>query len=175
MGRLKGVGRKAKGKLKLPTTGLFGGSMCPRSASHKPMQTILEGLRDVSLTQGWISDPYLPYGALHGPHWPRRDFTWLENRTIVVSNGRFVKRVIVACTIQWKRRTSPGTKLSKPLHFFRKTCSEAEQFFLKILVLNRNFHRNKISVTPVTCANNRSIPQEHFGKIRRVKLWRIVV
>ena len=26
--------------------------MCPRSASHKPMQTNLEGLRDASLTQG---------------------------------------------------------------------------------------------------------------------------
>ena len=43
--------RAARGGLQL-STGLFGGSMCLRSAiySHKPMQTSLEGLRDVCVT-----------------------------------------------------------------------------------------------------------------------------
>ena len=37
-------------------------------------QTSLDGLRDVS---GWISDSYLPSGALHEPHCPSHDFTCL--------------------------------------------------------------------------------------------------
>ena len=55
-------------------TGLFGVAMSPRSASHKPRHD-WRALRDVSPTQGWISDPYLPSSALHGSHCLSRDFT----------------------------------------------------------------------------------------------------
>ena len=48
--------------------------MSPRSASHRPRHD-WRALRDVSPTQGWISDPYLPSSALHGSHCLSRDFT----------------------------------------------------------------------------------------------------
>ena len=55
--------------------GLFGVSMSPRSVSHRPRQD-WRSLRDVSPTQGRISDLYLPSSALHGPHCLSRGFTW---------------------------------------------------------------------------------------------------
>ena len=48
--------------------------MSPRSASHGPRHD-WRALREVSPTQGWISDPYLPSSALHGSHCLSRDFT----------------------------------------------------------------------------------------------------
>ena len=48
--------------------------MCPRSAIHRPRHD-WRALREVSPTQGWISDPYLPSSALHGSHCLSRDFT----------------------------------------------------------------------------------------------------
>ena len=48
--------------------------MSPRSASHRPRHD-WKALRDVSPTQGWISDPHLPSSALHGSHCLSRDFT----------------------------------------------------------------------------------------------------
>ena len=42
----------------------------------------IEGLRDVSLTQGQISDLYLPASALHGPHCLSHDFTWSGKPTL---------------------------------------------------------------------------------------------
>ena len=53
--------------------GLFRVAVSPRSTSYKP----IEGLRDISLTLGPISDPYFPSSTLHGPHCLNRDFTWL--------------------------------------------------------------------------------------------------
>ena len=47
----------------------------PRSASHSHRP--IEGLTDVSLTQGLISDPYLPSSTLHGPCCLSCDFTCL--------------------------------------------------------------------------------------------------
>ena len=58
-------------------TGPFGVAMSPRSASHRPRHD-WSALRDVSPTQGWISDPYLPSSALHGSHCLSRDFTRSE-------------------------------------------------------------------------------------------------
>ena len=55
-------------------TGLFGVAMSPRSPSHRPRHD-WRALRDISPTQGWISDPYLPSSALHGSHCLSRDFT----------------------------------------------------------------------------------------------------
>ena len=55
-------------------TGLFGVAMSPRSASHRPRHD-WRALRDVSPTQGWISDPHLPSSAPHGSHCLSRDFT----------------------------------------------------------------------------------------------------
>ena len=49
--------------------------MNPRSASHRSRQD-WRALRDVSPTQGLISDPYLPSSVLHGSHCLSRDFTW---------------------------------------------------------------------------------------------------
>ena len=68
-----GGGWEAGGGLHRPT-GLFGVAMSPRSASHRPRHD-WRALRDVSPTQGWISDPYLPSSALHGSHCLSRDFT----------------------------------------------------------------------------------------------------
>ena len=68
-----GGGWEAGGGLYRPT-GLFGVAMSPRSASHRPRHD-WRALRDVSPTQGWISDPYLPSSALHGSHCLSRDFT----------------------------------------------------------------------------------------------------
>ena len=65
---------EAGGRLYLPI-GLFGVAMSPRSASDRPRQD-WRALRDVSPTQGGISDPYLPSSALHGSHCLSRDFTW---------------------------------------------------------------------------------------------------
>ena len=48
--------------------------MSPRSASHRPRHD-WRALRDVSPTQGWISDPHLPSSAPHGSHCLSRDFT----------------------------------------------------------------------------------------------------
>ena len=74
----KGVGGwEARGGLHLPT-GLFGVAMSPRSASHRPRHN-WRALRDVSPTQGWISDPYLPSSALYGSHCLSRDFTRSAN------------------------------------------------------------------------------------------------
>ena len=66
-------GWEAGGGLHRPT-GLFGVAMSPRSASHTPRHD-WRALRDVSPTQGGISDPYLPSSALHGSHCLSRDFT----------------------------------------------------------------------------------------------------
>ena len=68
-----GGGWEAGGGLHRPT-GLFGVAMSPRSASHRPRHD-WRALRDVSPTQGWISDPHLPTSALHGSHCLSRDFT----------------------------------------------------------------------------------------------------
>ena len=68
-----GGGWEAGGGLHRPT-GLFGVAMSPRSASHRPRHD-WRALRDVSPTQGWISDPYLPSSALHGSHCLSHDFT----------------------------------------------------------------------------------------------------
>ena len=48
--------------------------MSPRSASHRPRHD-WRALRDVSPTQGWISDPHLPSSALHESHCLSRDYT----------------------------------------------------------------------------------------------------
>ena len=63
--------------------------MSPRSASHRPRHD-WRALRDVSPTQGWISDPHLPSSAPHGSHCLSRDFTQsakpaLEKQTSQVS------------------------------------------------------------------------------------------
>ena len=50
-------------------------SMSPRSANNKPKHP-LEGLRDISLSVGWILDPCLPCSALCGTHCLSREFTW---------------------------------------------------------------------------------------------------
>ena len=55
--------------------------MSPRSVSHRPRQD-WRALRDVSPTQGWISDPYLPCSALHGSHCLSRGFTWLAKSAL---------------------------------------------------------------------------------------------
>ena len=55
-------------------TGPFGVAMSPRNASHRPRHD-WRALRDVSPTQGWISDPHLPSSAPHGSHCLSRDFT----------------------------------------------------------------------------------------------------
>ena len=74
VGWMEGVGGwEARGRLHLPI-GLFGVAMNPRSASHRPRHD-WRALRDVSPTQGSISDPYLPSSALHGSHCLSRDFT----------------------------------------------------------------------------------------------------
>ena len=69
--------------------GLFGVAMSPRSASHRPRQN-WRALRDISPTEESISDPYLPYSALHGSHCLSHDFTWsakpaLEKQTSQLS------------------------------------------------------------------------------------------
>ena len=80
MGRWEGggvggrSGWEARGGLHLPI-GLFGVAMSPRSASHRPRQD-WRALGEVSPTQGWISDPYLPSSALHGSYCLIHDFTW---------------------------------------------------------------------------------------------------
>ena len=55
--------------------------MSPRSASHRPRHD-WRALRDVSPTQGLISDPYLPSSALHGSHCLSRDFTRLAKPAV---------------------------------------------------------------------------------------------
>ena len=55
--------------------------MSPRSVSQRPRQD-WRALRDVSPTQGWISDPYLPSSALHGSHCLSHGFTWLAKSTL---------------------------------------------------------------------------------------------
>ena len=69
-------GWAARGRLK-PPLGLFGLAMSPRSTSHRPMQTCSEGLRDVSLSMGSISDLCLPCSTLHGSHCLTHEFTGL--------------------------------------------------------------------------------------------------
>ena len=68
-----GCGLEAGGGLHHPI-GLFGVAMNPRSATHRPRHN-WRALRDVSPTQGRISDPYLSFSALHGSHCLSRDFT----------------------------------------------------------------------------------------------------
>ena len=72
--RSGGGGWDAGGSLYLPI-GLFAVAMSPRTTSHRPRQA-WRALRVSSLTQGWISDPYLSSSALHGPHCLSHDFTW---------------------------------------------------------------------------------------------------
>ena len=60
-----------------PSNWTVGVAMSPRSASHRPRHD-WRALRDVSPTQGWISDPHLPSSALHGSHCLSRDFTRSE-------------------------------------------------------------------------------------------------
>ena len=67
-------GWTAKGRLYHPL-GLFRLAMSPRSASHRP-KNALDGLRDVSLPLGSISDPCLPCSALHGFYCLSHGFTW---------------------------------------------------------------------------------------------------
>ena len=68
-----GGGWEARDGLHCPI-GLFGVAMSPGSASHRPRHD-WRALRDVSPTQGGISDPHLPSSALHGSHYLSRDFT----------------------------------------------------------------------------------------------------
>ena len=67
-------GLEVGGGLYLPI-GLFGVAMSSRTTSHRPRQA-WRALRDDLLTQGGISDPYLPSSAFHGPHCLSHDFTW---------------------------------------------------------------------------------------------------
>ena len=83
-----GGGWEAGGGLNL-SIGLFGVAMSPRGSSHRPRQD-WRALRDVSPTQGGISDPCFPSSALHGSHCLSCDFTWsakpaLEKQTSQLS------------------------------------------------------------------------------------------
>ena len=74
VGRGNGSEWEVRGGLYLPTQ-LFGVSMSPRSGSHRPRQ-YCRAVKDISLTQGWIPDPYFIYSALPGPHCLSHNFTW---------------------------------------------------------------------------------------------------
>ena len=61
----------AGGGLYIPIR-LFGASMSPRSASHRPRQAYRGHKRSLTNTRVNI----LPSSALHGPHCLSDDFTW---------------------------------------------------------------------------------------------------
>ena len=82
-----GVGGGGRCRLYL-SIGLFGAAMNPRSASRRPIQD-WKALRDVSPTQGWISNPYLLFGVAMSPrsanHRPRQD--WRALRDVSPTQG----------------------------------------------------------------------------------------
>ena len=47
----------------------------PGSISYRGPDKSIESLRNVTLTMGWISYPYLPFGALQMSHCLNHDFT----------------------------------------------------------------------------------------------------
>ena len=70
-----GEGGWASGGLLYLILGLFG--LANEYKKCQPQaQTCLEGLRDLLLTLGSISDPCLPCSALHGSYCLSREITW---------------------------------------------------------------------------------------------------
>ena len=73
-------GRLGSSKWVKPCVGTFQSSYEPKK-HQLYAQTSLESLRDVLLTLGSISDPYLPSSALHEPHCLDHDFKLMVNKT----------------------------------------------------------------------------------------------
>ena len=77
-------------------------------------QTSLEVLRDVTLTLGPVSDPYLPSSALHGPHRLSCDFKQSEKPALEKQTSQLSLVMPLCMSSVWVQSLVEAIKWNRP-------------------------------------------------------------